>query len=122
MERAEKFYLENPELKEERAMLVETWRDMEETYGNEEEKEIVNKKLPKKIKKRRKIKILEGEDEDLGSFIVINYQDSRSTMTTYSQKRVFIRKILNYYRKQHMLGNSIRVDRTRNNSEIIINR
>ena len=73
MERAEKFYLENPELKEERAMLVETWRDMEETYGNEEEKEIVNKKLPKKIKKRRKIKILEGEDEDLGSFIVINY-------------------------------------------------
>jgi len=73
MERAEKFYLENPELKEERAMLVETWRDMEETYGNEEEKEIVNKKLPKKIKKRRKIKILEGEDEDLGSFIVINF-------------------------------------------------
>ena len=67
MERAEKFYLENPELKEERAMLVETWRDMEESYGNEEEKEIVNKKLPKKIKKRRKIKILEGEDEDLGS-------------------------------------------------------
>ena len=94
MERAEKFYLENPELKEERAMLVETWRDMEESYGNEEEKEIVNKKLPKKIKKRRKIKILEGEDEDLGSSLLLLFiKDSRSTMTTYSQKRVFIRKI-----------------------------
>jgi len=30
MERAEKYYLDNPELKEERAMLIETWRNMEE--------------------------------------------------------------------------------------------
>jgi hypothetical protein len=30
MERAEKYYLENLELKEERAMLIESWRDMEE--------------------------------------------------------------------------------------------
>ncbi len=68
MERAEKYYLDNPELKEERAMLIETWRNMEDQYGTEEQKENVFKKLPKKIKKRRKIKIQEGEDEDLGLY------------------------------------------------------
>jgi crooked neck len=36
MERGEKYYLENPELKEERAMLVETWKDMEDVHGTEE--------------------------------------------------------------------------------------
>jgi len=30
MERAEKYYLENLDLKEERALLIESWRDMEE--------------------------------------------------------------------------------------------
>ena len=34
LEKAEKYFLENPDLKEERAMLLEAWRDLEEQFGD----------------------------------------------------------------------------------------
>ncbi|KAF9613030.1 hypothetical protein IFM89_005464, partial [Coptis chinensis] len=44
-----------PELKEERAMLLEEWLTMESSFGNIGDVSIVQNKLPKKLKKRREI-------------------------------------------------------------------
>lgn len=48
-------------------MLLEAWKDLEEQFGEEEHIEAIKKKLPKKVRKRRKIKLNEDNDEDLGS-------------------------------------------------------
>ncbi|KAL9691651.1 hypothetical protein QQ045_012076 [Rhodiola kirilowii] len=53
-----------PELKEERAMLLEEWKKMESRFGDVS---LVQSKMPKKLKKRRQI-----ENED-GSSVYIDY-------------------------------------------------
>jgi crooked neck len=70
LEKAEKHFLENPDLKEERAMLLEAWKDLEESFGDAELIEAVTKKLPKKVRKRRKIKLQDDNDEDLGTHLI----------------------------------------------------
>ncbi|GLT78130.1 hypothetical protein SLA2020_496760 [Shorea laevis] len=42
-----------PELKEERAMLLEEWLNMESSFGELGDVSVVRSKLPKKLKKRR---------------------------------------------------------------------
>ncbi|KAI3687458.1 hypothetical protein L1987_81154 [Smallanthus sonchifolius] len=49
-----------PELKEERAMLLEEWLNMESSLGELGDVELVRVKLPKKLKKRRQIEIDDG--------------------------------------------------------------
>ncbi|KAK9073706.1 hypothetical protein SSX86_006300 [Deinandra increscens subsp. villosa] len=49
-----------PELKEERAMLLEEWLNMESSFGELGDIELVRTKLPKKLKKRRQIDIDDG--------------------------------------------------------------
>ena len=49
-----------PELKEERAMLLEEWLNMESGFGELGDIELVRVKLPKKLKKRRQIEIDDG--------------------------------------------------------------
>lgn len=44
-----------PELKEERAMLLEEWLNMETSFGEFGDVSLVQSKLPKKLKKRRQI-------------------------------------------------------------------
>ncbi|KAI9173604.1 hypothetical protein LWI28_003724 [Acer negundo] len=44
-----------PELKEERAMLLEEWLNMESRFGELGDASLVQAKLPKKLKKRRQI-------------------------------------------------------------------
>lgn len=53
------------ELKEERLMILENWLRMEETYqlnegefGDESKVEYVKTKLPKRVKKRRKVNVV----------------------------------------------------------------
>ena len=46
--------MKEKELKEERVLLLEAWKDFEENYGDDETKEIVRKKMPKVVKKRRR--------------------------------------------------------------------
>ncbi|CAO3614973.1 unnamed protein product [Mucor hiemalis] len=46
--------MKEKELKEERVLLLEAWKDFEENYGTEETKEVVRKKMPKVVKKRRR--------------------------------------------------------------------
>ena len=47
-------------------MLIETWLDTEKQIGDEEQIKTVRSKLPKRVKKQRRIKIegvVSGEDE-----------------------------------------------------------
>lgn len=48
------------EEKEERLMLLESWRDFEEEFGSFANKDRVRKLLPEKVKKRRKITAEDG--------------------------------------------------------------
>ncbi|KAF5190025.1 Pre-mrna-splicing factor clf1 [Thalictrum thalictroides] len=49
------FRTSEPELKEERAMLLEEWLNMESSFGGTGDVSLVQNKLPKKLKKRREI-------------------------------------------------------------------
>lgn len=48
------------EEKEERLMLLESWRDFERDFGSEATMEKVRRLMPKKVKKRRKITAEDG--------------------------------------------------------------
>lgn len=60
-ERANKV-LRNAESTEERAMLLESWRDFEKENGDRNSLEKVQKKLPRQIKKKRKVYREDGSD------------------------------------------------------------
>ena len=47
--------MKEAELKEERVALLNAWRSFETTHGNGEEQEAVEKMLPRRVKKRRKL-------------------------------------------------------------------
>ncbi|CAO3675909.1 unnamed protein product [Rhizopus stolonifer] len=48
--------MKEKELKDERVILLEAWKDFEENYGTDESREVVQKKMPKVVKKRRQAK------------------------------------------------------------------
>lgn len=52
--------MRNCEEKEERVMLLESWRSFEEEFGTETTKERIDKLMPEKIKKRRKLQAEDG--------------------------------------------------------------
>lgn len=54
--------MQSCEEKEERLMLLESWRDFEEEFGTFANMERVRKLLPEKVKKRRKITAEDGSD------------------------------------------------------------
>lgn len=60
-ERANKA-LRRTDEKEERLMLLEAWKEFEMEYGDDKAIENVEKQIPKKVKKRRKIQTEDGSD------------------------------------------------------------
>ncbi|KAJ8008895.1 hypothetical protein DPEC_G00083180 [Dallia pectoralis] len=54
--------LRSCEEKEERLMLLESWREFEHEFGSETSRERVKKLLPEKVKKRRKLTAEDGSD------------------------------------------------------------
>lgn len=68
-----------PELKEERAMLLEEWLNMESSFGELGDVGVVQPKLPKKLKKRRQIL---AEDGPAGYEEYIDYMFPEETQTT----------------------------------------
>ncbi|NXT09754.1 CRNL1 protein, partial [Prunella fulvescens] len=54
--------LQSCEEKEERVMLLESWRSFEEEFGTSATKERIDKLMPEKIKKRRKLQAEDGSD------------------------------------------------------------
>jgi crooked neck len=61
---ADKYFRDNPDLKEERVMLLENWREFELKNNEPEYLEVVNAKMPKRVKKQRRVKIVEGDVEE----------------------------------------------------------
>ncbi|GFP82521.1 crooked neck-like protein 1 [Phtheirospermum japonicum] len=68
-----------PELKEERAMLLEEWVDMESRFGEVGDMDLVRAKLPKKLKRRRRIE--DTEDGPTGYEEYIDYLFPEETQT-----------------------------------------
>lgn len=56
--------MRNCEEKEERLMLLESWRSFEEEFGTASDKERVDKLMPEKVKKRRKVQTDDGVRTD----------------------------------------------------------
>ncbi|XP_062621524.1 crooked neck-like protein 1 [Saccostrea cucullata] len=54
--------MKNNNEKEERLMLLESWQEMERDQGDEESQSKVDKLMPQKVKKRRKIQTEDGSD------------------------------------------------------------
>ncbi|KAM5305695.1 crooked neck-like protein 1 isoform 2-T2 [Glossophaga mutica] len=54
--------MRNCEEKEERLMLLESWRRFEDEFGTASDKERVDKLMPEKVKKRRKVQADDGSD------------------------------------------------------------
>ncbi|XP_033873037.1 crooked neck-like protein 1 [Acipenser ruthenus] len=54
--------MRNCEEKEERLMLLESWRDLEAEFGTDITRDRVRKLLPEKVKKRRKLQAEDGSD------------------------------------------------------------
>lgn len=52
--------MRNCEEKEERLMLLESWRSFEDEFGMMSDKERVDKLMPEKVKKRRKVQADDG--------------------------------------------------------------
>ncbi|EOA23599.1 hypothetical protein CARUB_v10016796mg [Capsella rubella] len=64
LDKANTYYKESkPELKEERATLLEDWLDMEKSFGMLVDISVVQSKLPKKLKKRKAITREDGSTE-----------------------------------------------------------
>lgn len=49
--KGDRYFKDNGELKEERVMLLENWRETEIKNKDNEHIELVNKKMPKRVKK-----------------------------------------------------------------------
>lgn len=56
--------MRNCEEKEERLMLLESWRSFEDEFGTASDKERVDKLMPEKVKKRRKVQTDDGVRTD----------------------------------------------------------
>lgn len=52
--------MRNCEEKEERLMLLDSWRKFEDEFGTVADKERVDKLMPEKVKKRRKVQTDDG--------------------------------------------------------------
>jgi len=71
--------LKNAEGKEERVMLVESWKEFEEKYGDQTTLDEVRKKVPKRIIRRRPIKGPDGTDAGLEEYYDYIFPDEQST-------------------------------------------
>ena len=55
-------------------MLLEAWKDQEEKIGEADEIEKVTNEMPRRVKKQRRIRNIEGEtEEEAGIFIYNNF-------------------------------------------------
>ncbi|ONK81203.1 uncharacterized protein A4U43_C01F26420 [Asparagus officinalis] len=64
-----------PELKEERAMLLEEWLNMESSFGSLGDVGIVQKKLPRKVKRKRAIRSEDGTPAGYEEYIDYVFPD-----------------------------------------------
>jgi len=70
--------LKNTEVKEERVMLIESWKEYEQTHGDGASLESVLKKMPKRIIRRRPVKTPEGQDAGLEEYYDYIFPDEQA--------------------------------------------
>eukprot|EP01137_Pigoraptor_chileana_P006878 Opistho-2@51725 len=76
-ERADKL-LSQAQLKEERVMLLESWREFEANHGSSADLSAVQKKLPQKVKKRRQIQGQDGTEAGWEEYFDYIFPDEQS--------------------------------------------
>jgi len=64
--------MRNCEEKEERVMLLESWKNFEEEFGTDTTKERIDKLMPEKIKKRRKLQAEDGVRGKMMQVVTLN--------------------------------------------------
>ena len=119
-ERAFDYFRTNePELKEERAMLLDDWLSIESSFGSVGDLSVVKKKLPRKVKRRRPIA---SEDESnvgydslsplcpmlssvfLSNIGIANFAGMRNILTTFSRMKRLLQSLR--FWKLHTSGKS----------------
>lgn len=60
-----------------RLMLLETWRDFEAEHGTDEAQEKVQKLMPDKLKKRRRIQTADGADAGFEEYFEYIFPDGK---------------------------------------------
>lgn len=58
LNRAEKHFKENPDLKEERILFYENWKAIERGFEDHAEVEKIEKKMPRRVKKQRRVPVV----------------------------------------------------------------
>jgi len=71
--------LKDPQRVEERVQLIEKWREFEEIVGDDETRAFVDKNIPEKIKKKRKIITNTGEEAGWEEYYDHIFPDTAST-------------------------------------------
>jgi crooked neck len=64
--------LRQQELKAERVVLLEAWKQFEQEFGSQENVEIVEKKMPRTVKKRRRVE--DGTFEEYFDYVFTDEQ------------------------------------------------
>jgi len=78
-----------PDLKEERAMLLEKWLNMETTFGDLGDVSLVQSKLPKKLKKRRHVTTEDGSTRYVTNSVYVNFYTYEIFLLLYFCKSSF---------------------------------
>lgn len=82
------------EEKEERLMLLESWRDFEKEFGSDGSRDRVRKLLPEKVKKRRKLTAEDGVRAEHTLQRLLSclkcFNNSRKTSRFRLQSKVFL--------------------------------
>lgn len=81
-ERASKS-LRNAEEKEERVMVLEAWKEFEDEYGDDSSQEEIKKKMPRRVKKRRKVQTDDGSDAGWEEYYDYIFPDDEANMPNF---------------------------------------
>lgn len=75
--------MRNCEEKEERLMLLESWRSFEDEFGTASDKERVDKLMPEKVKKRRKVQTDDGVRSDPPELVALCHMNRNASDSLY---------------------------------------
>lgn len=104
--------MRNCEEKEERVMLLESWRSFEEEFGTDTTKERIDKLMPEKIKKRRKLQAEDGSDAGWEE-----YYDYIFPEDTANQPNLKLLAMAKLWKKQQQESEAAEVDPDRDIDE-----
>ncbi len=87
--------LKNSESSEERAMLLEAWRDFERESGDGESLATIERRMPRRVKKRRKVYLEDGSDsgwEEYWDYIFPDDETAAPNLKLLQMARMWKRK------------------------------